>query len=56
MKKIYLVLSQTYSGVSKTIKIFTKEKYSHASISLDLKFMPLNIFIQPVLELLVSRV
>ena len=37
MKKIYLVLSQTYSGVSKTIKIFTKEKYCHASISLDPK-------------------
>lgn len=37
MKKVYLVLTQTYSGVSKTIKLITKEKYSHASISLDSK-------------------
>ena len=37
MKKVYLVLTQTYSGVSKTIKYITHDKYSHASISFDPK-------------------
>ncbi len=37
MKKVYLVLTQTYSGVARTIKFFTHEKYSHASIALDPK-------------------
>ncbi len=37
MKKVYLVLTQTYSGLAKTIKVLTKEEYSHASISLDSK-------------------
>ena len=34
-KKIYVVLTQTYSGVARTIKYFTKDTYSHASISFD---------------------
>lgn len=29
MKKIYIVLSQSYSILAKTIKLFTKDKYSH---------------------------
>ena len=37
MKKVYLVLTQTYSGIAKTIKVITHEKYSHASLSLDPK-------------------
>ena len=36
-KKIYIVLTHTYSIVSKIIKSITKEKYSHISISLDEK-------------------
>lgn len=35
MKKIYIVLSQSYSMLAKTIKLFTKDKYSHISISFD---------------------
>ena len=35
MKKIYIVLSQSYSILAKTIKLFTKDKYSHISISFD---------------------
>lgn len=34
-KKIYVVLTQTYSGLARTIKYFTKDTYSHASISFD---------------------
>ncbi len=34
-KQIYIVLSQTGSAVSKFLKIFTKDKYNHVSISLD---------------------
>ncbi len=34
-KKVYLVLTQTYSGIARTIKAITKKKYSHASLSLD---------------------
>ncbi|MBO5926145.1 MAG: hypothetical protein J6Q38_01115 [Clostridia bacterium] len=32
---IYIVLSQTGSFVSKGLKVFTKDKYNHVSISLD---------------------
>ena len=35
MKKIYIVLSQSYSILAKTIKLFTKDKYSHISISFN---------------------
>ena len=37
MKKVYLVLTNTYSNISKTISTITKEKYAHSSISLDKK-------------------
>ena len=37
MKKVYLVLSQTYSSIARAIKLVTKEKYSHASIAFDPK-------------------
>ena len=36
-KKIYIVLTQTYTTLAKIIKSITKDKYSHASISLDIK-------------------
>lgn len=35
MKKIYLVLSQTGSVLSKTIKVITNKEYNHISLSLD---------------------
>ncbi len=40
-KKIYIVLSSTPSIVARLIRIFTREKYSHASLSLteDLNWM-----------------
>ena len=34
-KSIYVVLSQTGSIVSSILKLFTKDKYNHVSISLD---------------------
>lgn len=36
-RKIYIVLSQTYTGVARTIKFFTHDKYSHVSISFNKK-------------------
>lgn len=36
-KKIYIVLTQTYTTLARIIKSVTKDKYSHASISLDSK-------------------
>ncbi len=36
-KKIYIVLTQTYTCIAWAIKIISGEKYSHASISLDNK-------------------
>lgn len=35
MKKVYLVLSQTGSVLSRTIKFFTGHEYNHISISFD---------------------
>ena len=35
MKKIYIVLSQSYTILARIIKMITKEKYSHVSISFD---------------------
>jgi len=34
-KKIYIVLTQTYSLVARIIKYLTHDKYSHASLSFD---------------------
>ena len=34
-KKIYIVLSQTYSSISKAIHFFTHDKQCHASIAFD---------------------
>ena len=36
-KKIYFVLTQTYSMLARTIKCITHEKYSHISIAFDEK-------------------
>ena len=36
-KKIYIVLTQTNTTIARIIKSITKDKYSHASISLDIK-------------------
>ena len=33
--KIYIVLSQSYTMLARVIKVVTKDKYSHVSISLD---------------------
>lgn len=35
MKKIYIVISQTGTILSKTIKLITKKKYNHVSISFN---------------------
>lgn len=35
MKKIYILLTYTGTVLSKIIKVYTKDKYAHASISLD---------------------
>ena len=35
MKKVYIVLSASWTKVSKTIKFFTKFEYCHVSISFD---------------------
>ena len=37
-KKIYVVLTQTYSYVARTIKLVTSKEYSHVSISFDREF------------------
>ena len=36
-KKVYIVLTQTYTTLARIIKSITKDKYSHASLSLDPK-------------------
>ena len=36
-KKIYIVLTQIYTTIARIIKSITKDKYSHASISLYIK-------------------
>lgn len=35
MKKIYIILTHTGTLLSKIIKMYTKDEYSHVSISLD---------------------
>lgn len=35
MKKIYIILTQTGSVVSQMVKLYTRKKYGHVSISLD---------------------
>lgn len=35
MKEIYIMLTQTGTLVSKTIKLYTRAKYNHASIGID---------------------
>ena len=35
MKKIYIILTQTGSVVSQIVKVYTRKKYGHVSISLD---------------------
>lgn len=35
MKKIYIVLTDTGTVLSKIIKIYTKDEFAHVSISLD---------------------
>lgn len=34
-KKVYIVLSQSYTMLSRVIKLITREKYSHVSLSFD---------------------
>lgn len=35
MKKIYIIISKTPTVLARTIRLFMKTEYSHASISLD---------------------
>ena len=35
MRKIYIILTQTGSVVSQIVKVYTRKKYGHVSISLD---------------------
>lgn len=35
MQKIYIVLTQTHTALARVIRLITKDKYSHASISFD---------------------
>lgn len=44
MKKVYILLMNTKTGISKMIKKYTKYKYSHVAISLDTKFTTLHSF------------
>lgn len=44
MKKIYIVLTQSGTLLSKTIKLFTAEDYNHASLCLDEDFINLYSF------------
>lgn len=38
MKNIYVIITQTGTLVARTIKIFTREEFNHASICLTDKF------------------
>lgn len=38
MKSIYIILTQSGTGISKLIKLFTKEPYNHSSICIDESF------------------
>ena len=37
MKKIYIILTHTGTALSKIIKGFTKDEFSHVSIALDIE-------------------
>jgi len=43
-QKIYIVLTQTSSNLSKMIKLFTKARYNHSSISLSPDLEPMYSF------------
>ncbi len=44
MKKIYIVLTHTGTNLSKLIKSYTKDEFSHVSISLDLELEEMYSF------------
>jgi len=44
MKKIYIVLTHTGTALSKIIKSYTKDEFSHVSISLDLELKKMYSF------------
>ena len=44
MKKIYIVLTQTGTLLSRTVKLWTGKKYNHVSIALDEKLEQLYSF------------
>ncbi len=44
MKKIYIVLTHTGTTLSKIIKTYTKDEFSHVSISLDLELKKMYSF------------
>ena len=44
MKEIYFVLTHTGTALSKIIKGFTKDEFSHVSISLDINLKEMYSF------------
>ena len=44
MRSIYVLLTHTGTYISKTIRVFTKAKYTHASISFEDGLQPLYSF------------
>ena len=44
MKKVYIVLTHTGTTLSKIIKSYTKDEFSHVSISLDEKLNEMYSF------------
>ena len=44
MKKIYIVLTHTGTTLSKIIKTYTKDEFSHVSIALDNKLQEMYSF------------
>ena len=44
MKKIYIVLTHTGTILSKIVRFYTRKKYSHVSIGLDLNLNELYSF------------
>lgn len=44
MKKIYIILTHTGTNLSKLVKTYTKDEFSHVSIALDLKLEQMYSF------------
>ena len=44
MKKIYIILTNTGTVISRIVKIYTRKKYGHVSIALDKKLKNMYSF------------